>query len=356
MAVPRRAAQRDGSHAVRVLQVGLGGWGRDWAWRVFPEVAEVDLVGYVDSDPDALELVRERIQMPAGRCYASLETGLEATQPDAVLVTTHLPGHAPIIRAALEAGRHVLVEKPFAPSVAVAQELVRLATSRGLVLMVSQNYRFFPAVRRVARLVKEASLGALHQVSVEFRRWSPLRPDVPPTHHAYEQPLLVDMSIHHFDLMRLILGREPQRVSCEAWNPAWSGFDGPCAAVATIVFDGGLVVSDRASWISAGPSTPYAGEWRMDFEGGEVLWTSRGEDSSDADRVVLRPRGGKPKTLVLPRLRRIDRWASLAEFASAVRSGREPESSGRENLGSIALMTAAVESATRREPVWVSLD
>jgi predicted dehydrogenase len=67
---------------------------------------------------------------------------------------------------------------------------------------------------------------------------------------------------------------------------------------------------------------------------------------------VQRP-GQKVEVMPLPRLNRIDRWGSLAEFASAIRGRREPESSGRANLGSIALMVAAVESTRRHRPVRV---
>jgi len=91
----------------------------------------------------------------------------------------------------------------------------------------------------------------------------------------------------------------------------------------------------------------------MEFERGEVLWTSRGEDCSPAELVVVQLRGRAPETLATRAVKRIDRWATLAEFADAVRNHREPRSSGRENLGSLALMSAAVESAKRRRPVSV---
>ena len=222
--------------------------------------------------------------------------------------------------------------------------------------MVSQNYRFFPAVRAVARLVREGRSGELEHVSIDFRHPSPPVPNGPNPHLLYQQPLLEDMSIHHFDLLRLILGREPVRVFCETWNPPGSGFAGPPAAVASIVFDGGVVVSYRGSWISAGMSTRWGGEWHMDFRRSEVVWTSRGDESSEAEEVWLRPRGGESKAVALPRMRRLDRWGTLSEFASAVREGREPESSGRDNLGSLALMAATVESATRHQPVLLPVD
>jgi predicted dehydrogenase len=162
------------------------------------------------------------------------------------------------------------------------------------------------------------------------------------------------MSIHHFDLLRLILNREPDRIYCEAWNPEWTTFTGPSVAVASIVFEGGVVVSYRGSWISNGPVTPWAGDWRLEFENGEVFWTSREDEGVPHDKVVVRQRLGKARTVTLPPMPRTGPWGTITEFANAVQTGREPETSGRNNLGTIALVEAAVESAARREPVIIS--
>jgi predicted dehydrogenase len=339
---------------LRVLQVGLGGWGRDWAQRVIPEVPEVDVVGYVDPDPGALAQLKDTLGVAPERCFLTVEHAIETTKPEAVLVTATLPGHAPVTRAALRAGLHVLVEKPFAETLDVARQLVDLAADQGKVLMVSQNYRFFPAARKVAELVSEARLGRLHEVSIDFRRYSPATANGRGRHHFEDQPLLVDMSIHHFDLLRLILDSEPLRIYCEAWNPAWSAFSGPSVAVASIDFGDDVVVSYRGSWVSTGPVTPWSGEWRMDFEHGQIFWTCRDDEGARRDRVVIQKPEGKPRVIPLPALAQTDRWGTLTEFANAVREGREPECSGRDNLATLGLVAAAVESATRRQPVEIS--
>jgi predicted dehydrogenase len=160
------------------------------------------------------------------------------------------------------------------------------------------------------------------------------------------------MSIHHFDLLRLILNREPNRIFCEAWNPSWTAFAGPSVAVASMTF-GDVVVSYRGSWISAGAVTPWAGDWRLEFEHGEIYWTNRDDDATH-DKVLIRPRGGKARSATLRGMQWTGPWGTLTEFAEAVQSGREPETSGRDNLGTIALMDAAVESAARNEPVDIS--
>src|SRR5438874_12133955 len=158
--------------------------------------------------------------------FESIREAIVATRPDAVLNTTALPGHVPVTRTALDAGLHVLVEKPFAPSLGAAHQLVDVAAKAGLLLMVSQNYRYFPAPRAVAELVQAAPLGKLHEVSVDFRRYSPAGPAGRGRHHLEDQPLLVDMSIHHFDLLRLILDSEPERISCRACIRAGPTFGG----------------------------------------------------------------------------------------------------------------------------------
>src|SRR5256714_10824142 len=126
------------------MQVGLGGHGRNWARRIVPDVDEVDLVAYVDSDPHALDIAREELRAPAGMYFESIREAITATRPDALLNTTALPGHVPVTRAALDAGLHVLVEKPFAPTLGAAHQLVDVAAKAGPVLMVSQTYRHFP--------------------------------------------------------------------------------------------------------------------------------------------------------------------------------------------------------------------
>ena len=103
-------------NSIRMVQVGLGPHGRNWARQVLPHISEIDVVAYVDTDPYALDALREEAGVPADRCFESLKEAIAATQPEALLNTTALPGHVPVIRAAFDAGLHVLVEKPFAPA------------------------------------------------------------------------------------------------------------------------------------------------------------------------------------------------------------------------------------------------
>jgi predicted dehydrogenase len=329
-----------GEMALRTIQVGMGGWGRNWADEVIPLVKTVDVVACVDPDPSALELVKGTAPR-----FTSLAAALDKVDAEAVLVTAAVAGHVGPVREALQAGKHVLVEKPFAPTIDEATELVNLAAAQQRTLMVSQNYRFYPAPRLVRSLIEQGDFGPLHHIDLEFRQFSQQRQGHRSPHHAYAQPLLDDMSIHHFDLLRFITGSEPTSIICNAWNPAWSWFAGPPAAAALLTF-GEVQVSYRGSWISREPATPWAGHWRMAFENGDIAWTSRIDHTPAGDAVTV-IRDGQTEELELPTVQWIDRAGTLSEFADAVAEGREPECTGADNIGSLALRTAAIDSANR---------
>lgn len=96
----------------------------------------------------------------------------------------------------------------------------------------------------------------------------------------------------------------------------------------------------------------------MECSGGEIAWTSRESSTSQhlgevADRVIVRRTGEAARKLELRTLPAVDRLGSLSAFAEAITSGREPDSSGRDNLGTLALMAAAITAAQRGTPVSI---
>ena len=338
---------------LRMIQVGMGGWGRNWTKNIVSENKDVELVACVDISPEMLALAQAELSLPASHCFTSLDDTLTQIDCDAVLVTAALAGHVPSALMALEAGKHVLLEKPFASTLAEAQRVVETADRSKRILMISQNYRYYPAVQAVKELVREGELGPVGSVALDFRYDANKAPyDPKGSHYNLWQPLLVDMAIHHFDLMRYVLGQNALSVTCQTWNPAWSNFREDAEGAAIITFDGGTVVSYRGSWVSPGPRTSWAGEWHMACEGGEVVWSSR--DNVLPDSVTLRPSEKRTRHLKLPDYPDKDRHGSLRAFVEAVTTGQQPESSGRDNLKTLALMLSAVESAQSGKPIHVT--
>jgi predicted dehydrogenase len=330
---------------VRVIHVGLGGWGGDWARNAVPQVAEVEVAAIVDPSEPTREKVRALLGLPAEAAFASLADALAAVEADAVIITAPAVTHAPLALEALDAGKHVIVEKPFANSTAEAAAVVRRAEELGLLVQVSQNYRWYPAPRRVRELLAADALGEVATIEIDFRQWDNDEPEGYP-HYRFPQPIINDMAIHHFDLIRMITGREAVRVYARTSRPSFSRYQDPAVASMVIELEGGLVVDYRGSWLHRGPATPWAGEWRISGADAELTFTSRGEGVS-ADRVGIRDADGTERELELDHaaLPLIGRAAGLRAFALSILGGPPPETSGRDNLGSLALMEAAGRSA-----------
>ena len=330
---------------VKLVLVGLGGWGRDWVAEVLPNVPGIEMVGYVDADPAMRALAAERLGLGEDLLFGSLEAAVARAKPEAALVVVPLAAHAAVTEAALRQGLHVLVEKPFTETLAEARALVGLAERQGLHLMVNQNYRHFPAPRTFRRLVAEGALGHVASMAVDF--WKLY--DANYRYFFLAEPLLSDMAIHHFDLMRFILDDEPVAVSAMSWSEPATPFAGRPAAACLVRFAQGVVVSYRGNWISRGPDTVWGADWRIDGSDKAALGTFRGNrgDRRGEDRVTLHATANKGVRTPLVETPFTDRAGALAGFADWLRTG-EPASglsTAHDNLGSLALMHAAIRSA-----------
>jgi predicted dehydrogenase len=340
---------------VKAIQIGLGHWGFSWSKDVIPKVPTVEMVGYVDTSLDATARVQAELGIDPKLCFTSLDEAAKHTDAVLAICTLRTEAHYPVVKRCLELGYHVIVEKPFTTTIAQGKELVALARTQGKLLMVSQNYRHQPAPIAAAKLVASGKFGPMSMVSVDFRRHGPSQGyrywDMP-------DPLLADMSIHHFDLMRFVLGDEPVRLSCRTWNPPGSPFQFHPTGVATIEFSKGTMITYRASWMSAAPVTPWAGEWVMDGAEGVISWTSRDHfrDKHTPDRLSLRPLDGEIETVTLEAVPFPDRTGTLSTMAKVVESGIAPVgfSSGEDNLGSLALVQSSILSASRGGD-WVEI-
>jgi predicted dehydrogenase len=316
-----------------------------------PKIKDVERVAIVEPYEAPLRAAQELLKLPDSMCFTDLDKALAEVEADAVIATVPMFAHIPVALTALRAGKHVLVEKPFAGTVAEAREAVDLAAEKGLTLQVSQNYRFYPAARTATRLVKEQLLGPASTVRIDFRKYSNKAPEGN-RHYVFEHPLIYDMAIHHFDLMRLVLGSEAVSVYTKVADPEWSKFRDEASATIVVTMANGVIVSYRGSWVSTGAPTNWAGDWHVECQEGEIHWTGRGgADTTEFDRVWTLPLGAETETPVkLDDVGIHGRAGSLQHFVNAVRNGTEPETSGRRNLGSIALMEAAAKSAASGVP------
>ena len=320
------------------IVVGLGSRSRSWI-GVCQRNPDVALVGYVDVVPEQRERIAQQLGLPQAQIFSSLEEAAEAIEADFVLDVTPPAAHEVVATGAFSAGLHVLGEKPFSDNFDAAKRVVAAAESAGLTHMVTQNYRFGRLPRTTHHRLKEGIIGEPAQVTVGFYRAWATRPGTHYTTMPY--PLLTDMGIHHFDMLRYVMAREPVRVYARTWNPSWGWHAGDAGHTAIIEFTDGLIGTHHSLGCSVGKQSPWNGEWRIEGAEGSLTWEDDALYFTCAHPSDKRAREALP----LDELALTGQDALLAEFVAAVNEGREPECSGKDNIKSLALVFAAIQSA-----------
>jgi predicted dehydrogenase len=281
--------------------------------------------------------------------FASLRDALTARKADFVIDVTPPAIHEQVAMQAFEAGLHVLGEKPISDDFAAARRIVAASEKLKRTHMITQDYRFGPAPRALHRLLKEGVIGPPGQAAVAlYKAWAAR----PGTHYVTLPFMFVkDMGIHHFDLMRYLLDRDPVRVWARTWNQPWGWHKGDAAHTAVFEFAGGLTVTHHALGCCTGKQTSRNGEWRIDGPEGTLSWEDdkifvtreHPPDKKSLREIAPNPAAPSPQDAI------------LIEFLAAVREGRAPECSGRDNLKSLAMTFAVVKSAQEKRTVELNV-
>jgi predicted dehydrogenase len=333
---------------LRVVVVGAGVVAQFWAQPLRRRAEVVGLVGR--SEGRAREAVaRLGLDCPA---FASLEDALATASPDVVVNLTPAAAHREVVESALDAGCHVVTEKPMAPSFEDARALVRAAERTGRTLAVMQNRRYQPAIRRLRQGLDSGAIGVPVQLCADlFMAPRHGNPELERQAH----PLLLDMAVHTFDQARFLAGAEPLSVVCHEFNPPQSWYAGAAAAVATFEFERGIVFSFRANWVAEGFPTSYDAAWRIVGTDGSARWDSFGAPECEV-RVGPPPRRGvadlhRSTWEPGPTRDETGHAGTIDALLDALEAGRPPETSGSDNLRTLAMVFGAIRSAEERRAV-----
>jgi predicted dehydrogenase len=338
---------------MRLMQIGVGGFGRSWA-ELAARAPGIELVAVVDPDPAARAWAADALGLPPEAVVATADEAFARFDAEGVSIVTPPPTHYSLTVAALAAGRHVLLEKPLATSLAEAREMIAAADRAGRFVMVSQNYRMRPPVEAARQFVRSGALGALVAVKIAFRRDTRAAWPTDNFRYAMRHPLVLDMTIHHADLLRSITGHEVDTVYARGWRVPDSPYVHDPAVIATMTLSGGATVVYDGDWAARGSETSGNADWEFIGERGRLWWTG---DPDDALRgqLTLEPADEPARTLEFGGSDEAlsDRPASLQAFRRAVETGVEPETAARDNIRSLAIVLACVESIERGEIVAV---
>jgi predicted dehydrogenase len=332
---------------LRLIQCGVGGFGHSWLKDVTGKSADFEVVAIVDVSPENLAKAAADAGIPTERQFATLEAALAAVSADAVLSVTPPPIHVEHARVALAHGLHFMTEKPFADSIEHAREMIRLAGESKRQLLVSQNYRYSPFISRAKQLLAEKTVGNFGHGHIDFY----IPADFTGTYREkMEFPLLVDMAIHHLDLIRYVTGRNIVKVTTLSLKPEWSWYAHDSCLKMLLELEDGAAFSYSGDWSGIGRPTRWSGNWRLQCASGSIHIEN---DEVLIGRCEKWANNPTVENVELPKLEFTERTASLHLFAESIRSGQPCELDGSDNIWSFGAVIAGVESARTGLPVDV---
>lgn len=330
---------------LRLALVGLGYWGPHFA-RIASEHPDVELAWCCDRSPAALELPERRF--PHVRRTTDVEDVLDDESVQAIIIATPTATHGQLAVAALEAGKHILVEKPLAASVS---EIDRIDLVRGdRVVMVGHTFVYNGAVATMRDLIATGELGRVQYVDSVRAALGPIRGDV---------NALWDLGAHDVSVFLDLLPGVPASVTAVAQD--YLREDHPDVVYFAIRFDDRVLAHSHVSWLD-----PYkvrritvVGEDRMvvfdDVAPDERLKILDRGASYDAPAEEARGRSFgeyravlREGTITIPKLpNREPLAAEFDEFLAAIREQRNPYSGIEEARNVVRILEAAQRSLER---------
>jgi predicted dehydrogenase len=322
---------------LRVGIIGYGYWGPNLV-RNFSTCPLTEVVAVCDASPAKREAARRAY--PHVRTVESVDQLLDL-KPDAVAIATPVSTHFPLAARCLEAGLHVMVEKPLAATAKEAQALVDIADRVGKVLMVDHTYLFSGAVRKIREIVDAGELGDLYYVDSVRINLGLFQHDV---------NVIWDLAPHDLSIVDHVLGGDARSIS--AWGCAHADPNIEDIAYVNVDYGDQLMASFHVNWLS-----PVKVR-QMIFAGSKKSLIFNELNSTEPIKVYQRgvdfAATDEERRKLMVSYRTGDVWSphidpgealqvAVTHFAQCIRTGEEPISDGRLGLRVVKLL----ESATR---------
>jgi len=324
---------------VQVAVIGCGYWGPN-LMRNANACPGTALRLIVDADAGRLERVASNY--PAAEAATEAESIWGREDIDAVIIATPVRTHFELARAALQARKHVLVEKPMTQTVEEARELVRLAAENQRVLMVDHTYLYTGAVRKIKELIDSGELGELYYVDSVRINLGLFQHDV---------NVVWDLAPHDIAVIDHVIGREARSLTATGTSHTDRGIED--VAYLSLDFGGSLIANFHVNWLSPVKIRRiiFGGERRSvifdDLSADEkVRIYERGiEVSKDPESIRSVLIGYRTGDILVPKLDTTEPLQALIRhFAECIGTGARPLSDGEAGLRTVRILEAAQRS------------
>lgn len=336
----------------KAIVVGAGGfWGGTWATSILRQNPDWEPVAYVDTDENALKFSALVYHFPEERCFTDIEKAVEKVQADAAIVAVPTWFHHVVTLKALKAGLHVICEKPFSNSMENAKMMVAEAEKQKLKLMVDENFRWVEGALTTKKLLENDFVGKLDHVVLNF---SAKFYDYGGWRWENEDVNLREHFAHNADTTRYLTGLEAVSVWGVRWKPEHSWVPGPGSNVLFFEMENGVKFTYIGDSQSAMPYPhPLSEGYRIECANATILANFM-DLKGIPEFLVPNPKFNnikvftrKPVGMFEPELIHMlntGRFGVLNDFTEAIREDKEPMCSGKEDLGTMAMMYAAIDA------------
>ena len=324
---------------VRVGVVGLGYWGPNLA-RNFDRLAGAELAYCCDLDE--ANLAKARSLYPDAVVTDDYSRLLADDSLDAIVVATSVPTHYALGEKALEAGKHTFIEKPIALTATDAADLLAIAESKGLKLMVGHLLEYHPAVRKLKEMVESGSLGKVFYIYANRLNLGKVRTD---------ENALWSLGPHDISVLNFLIGEEPEEVSARGECYLQDGVED--VVFGYIKYPSGVIGHLHVSWLDPHKSrkiTVVGSDKMVVFDDMEAerkitiydkgATTTRTKFETYGEFVTLHfgdihiPKIGNEEPLKV----------EAQHFVDAIRNDTQPLSDGRDALNVVRVLDAMERS------------
>ena len=344
--------------AYKVIHVGTGGWGGQWCRSFLPPNVEdglIEVVAAVDNDPDALANARKYLGLRTDQCYTDIQRAFDENRADFSTVVVPPAFHESVVDLALAHGMHILSEKPIADTLATSVRIADKVRRAGVKMGVTMSHRFRQDVTTLRHEIR-SHYGALDYVVSRFTcecrsygTWGQFRYEIP-------DPLMVEGAVHHLDLLADMAGGRCTTLYAQTWQPPWGEFAGDAQALVTMQVEGGARVLYEGAKTNAVGLNCWGQEYiRAECEKATLILDHGQIERFDYDPARQSPSMREGRGVQVPLLEQ-NKWANtwlIEQFVHWLDGGEPMETNVEDNLQSVALIFAAVESSRTGQPVQV---
>jgi UDP-N-acetylglucosamine 3-dehydrogenase len=330
---------------IKVAVIGVGSMGKNHA-RVYSELPEANLVAIADSDQELAAATAEKYNVHAYTDYYEL---LEKEKPDAVSIVVPTALHEKVGIVALEAGAHVLMEKPIAATVEEGQCLIEKARTVHKQLMVGHIVRFNPAMQALKQKLADGDLGRIFQVFC--RRAGPFPARV------RDVGVVVDLAPHDVDVMRFLIGAEPLRAYAETEQRIHTNHEDLLWGL--LRFPDGVVGSLEINWLTPTKIREVLvlgerGLFRVDDLTQDLYFYENAQVNGELWPALKTLKGVSEGHMIRYAIQRYEPLkAELQSFVSAIKEERPVPVNGEDGLAALRLALALVKAGQTHQVIEV---